>query len=179
MKNYQIFKRPYILIEDSRNKHQPFYKEYATANPPKLHLDSTILCCPFQVNKRYKPSSKKRQSREGFCEVCYIKFTDYEEHILEFEHREFARDSSNYRKLDLFIASTAFGGREEAEGSAPPSPTLRMTPMSSSEGAGEGPFTENGDRYGQTLHFSRIGTDEIVAQDAVSFDVFLKEILNK
>jgi hypothetical protein len=179
MKNYQIFRKPYILVEDSRNKCQPFYKEYAGGSPPRLHLDSPILCCPFQTNKRHKPSARKRQSREGFCEVCYTKFTDYEEHILEFEHREFARDCSNYKKLDLLIAGIGFDEADEPEDSTPQSPTLRMTPLSSNEEGRRRPDADASDKYDQTLHFSRIGTDEVVVHDAVPLDAFLKEILNK
>ena len=100
MKNYKVFKNKYILIEDIKGTHQPFHKEYT--KPPQLSLNSKPLGCPFQENKKFKPSSKKRGPKSGFCEVCYNKFTDYDLHVREYEHREFARDSNNYKKIDHF-----------------------------------------------------------------------------
>lgn len=177
MKNYQVFKKPYILIEDCKNKHQPFYKEYSSY-VPRLHLDSPALCCPFQVNKKYKPSGRRRHAKEGFCEVCYVRFSNYEEHIKDFEHREFAKDSNNYKRLDMFISSSMPEKTEEAEDEMPQSPTFKMTPVSSGKGFMAFDCGDH-EKYGQTLHFSRVDTSDEVCQEIVPFDHFIMEILNK
>lgn len=178
MKNYQVFKKPYILIEDVRNKYQPFYKEYANTDVPRLHTDSPTLCCPFQANKKYKPSTRRRQAKEGFCEVCYVRFSNYEEHIKDFEHREFAKDDNNYKKLDVFINTSVFESTDESGCDTPQSPTLKMTPVTSRKVVTSDYI--NDEKYGQTLHFSRassIGDDP--KQEVVPFDHFIMEILNK
>ncbi|EOB13920.1 Protein DBF4 like protein A [Nosema bombycis CQ1] len=101
MKNFKIFKNPYILIGDVKDKHQPFYKEYT--KPPRLILNSPMLCCPFQENKRFRTGPTKKSKKPGYCEVCYTKYNDYNQHVLEYEHREFAKDHSNFLKVDFFI----------------------------------------------------------------------------
>lgn len=178
MKNYQVFKKPYILVEDCKGKHQPFYKEYAVSDIPKLHLNSPTLCCPFQVSKRYKPSTKRRQTKEGFCEVCYVRFSNYEDHVKDFEHREFAKDANNYKRLDVFISTAAFEVSDE-EYCVPQSPTFKMTPVSSGGKRFVNVGQVNDGKYGQTLHFSRASTDDDVGQEVVPFDHFIMEILNK
>lgn len=158
MRNYTIFKHPYILIEDIKSKHQPFYKEY-TGDLPRLNLNSPTLCCPFQENKRYKPSVKRKQTKSGFCELCYIKFSDYEKHVMEFEHREYAKDKTNYKKIDMFINS--FVAPENLEECNPPSsPTLRMTPGSSFSENGSFKYTPNGLYVGHTISISRMSSSE-------------------
>ena len=110
MKKYSIFKRPYVLVEDLRRKHQPFYKEYDDRNP-KLLLDSPPLGCPFVEGRRCR-AQKKKAARSGMCEVCYTKYANYREHIADTEHREYAVDDRNYREVDAFIAELC---REETE----------------------------------------------------------------
>lgn len=103
MKKYIIFKKPYILIEDLRRKHQSFYKEYEERKP-SLSLESPVLGCPFLENKKVR-FSKKKETKSGMCEVCYTKYTDYRTHIQETEHQEFASDDRNYREIDMLIAT--------------------------------------------------------------------------
>ncbi|CAD26653.1 hypothetical protein [Encephalitozoon cuniculi GB-M1] len=178
MKNYKVFKKPYILIEDCKNKYQPFYKEYANSEAPKLHLDSPTLCCPFQATKKYKQSGKRRHTREGFCEVCYVRFSNYEEHIKEFEHREFAKDNSNYKKLDTFISTSAFESASPPEEYTPQSPTLKLTPVSSGRNQ-VGVHCDDNEKYSQTLHFSLVSTEGDLGQDVVLFDHFIAEVFDK
>ncbi|AFM98354.1 putative DNA replication protein kinase [Encephalitozoon hellem ATCC 50504] len=178
MKSYKVFKKPYILIEDTKNKYQPFYKEYANSDAPKLHLDSPTLCCPFQAAKKYKQSGKRRHTREGFCEVCYVRFSNYEEHIKEFEHREFARDNSNYKKLDVFISTSAFENTGPSEEYVPQSPTFKLTPASS-ERKYNGTCLNDNEKCSQTLHFSLVSTEGCLGQDAMLFDHFIAEIFDK
>lgn len=102
MKKYVIFKKPYILIEDLRRRHQSFYKEYEDRKPT-LSLDSPVLGCPFLENKKVR-FSKKKEIKSGMCEICYTKYADYRAHIQEAEHREFATDNRNYREIDMLIA---------------------------------------------------------------------------
>ncbi|ADM11586.1 protein kinase [Encephalitozoon intestinalis ATCC 50506] len=178
MKSYKVFKKPYVLIEDFKNKFQPFYKEYVNSDAPKLHLDSPTLCCPFQATKKYKQSNKRRHTREGFCEICYTRFSNYEEHIKEFEHREFAKDNSNYKKLDAFISTSAFESASVSEEYTPQSPTFRMTPASSGRNH-PGVCSNGNEKYSQTLHFSPISTEDCREQEVVLFDHFIAEVFDK
>lgn len=100
MKKYHIFKSPYLLVEDIKQHHKPFYKEY-TGSIPTLNMDSKPLNCPFS-NKRFV-QGKRKKIKEGFCETCYVSFEDYSKHILEAEHREYARDDANYESVDNII----------------------------------------------------------------------------
>lgn len=102
MKNYTTFKGPYVLIEDSKNKFQPIYKEY-TRGVPSLSLDSPVLCCPFSTARRTTRPKKKCPIKAGYCEICYVKYENYSEHVNCKEHREYAEDDYNYRMIDVFI----------------------------------------------------------------------------
>lgn len=103
MKNYTIFKNSYVLIEDGKNKMQPFYKEF-TKDIPTIDLQSPILCCPFSSARRSpKQKSKKSTVKAGYCEVCYIKYDNYNVHVDSKEHREYAEDDYNYRMIDIVI----------------------------------------------------------------------------
>lgn len=145
MKNYKIFKSPYILIGDIKEKHQPFYKEYT--KPPRLFLNSPQLCCPFQEKKKFRTGLSKKPKKAGFCEVCYVKYPDYNMHVLEYEHREFARDSSNFIKIDLFINSfEECNGLQEEESIKLPS--LKNFDSHSSEVT-----------YENILNISKVSTD--------------------
>lgn len=106
MKNYTTFKHPYVLIEDSKGKLQPIYKEYEK-ELPRINLDSPTLCCPFSNARRSSKPKKKPTIKPGYCEICYTKFEDYNLHVKSKEHREYAEDESNYRKIDAFIAEMA------------------------------------------------------------------------
>lgn len=149
MKNYKIFKNKYILIEDTQNTYQPFYKEYTKA--PELSLTSKPLGCPFQENKKFKPSSKKKGPKAGFCEVCYSKFSDYDLHVREYEHREFAKGSNNYKKVDLFISTTNFQEEEEEEFEVSSSPLGKLTTSAQA--------CDYEHTYDKILHLSRVSTD--------------------
>ncbi|KAF7683626.1 Protein DBF4 like protein A [Astathelohania contejeani] len=114
MKNYRIFKNPYILIEDISGKHQPFYKEYEVSKQPRLSLETRPLGCPFIENPRPRqPGKAKKATKPGFCEVCYKRYSDYYEHVLMREHREYAKEYSNYQEVDEFIIN--FKNEEESE----------------------------------------------------------------
>ncbi|KHN69787.1 putative DNA replication protein kinase [Ordospora colligata OC4] len=178
MKGYKVFKKPYVLIEDIQNKHQPFYKEYTNGGAPKLHLDSPALCCPYQTSKRYKQPGKRRQTREGFCEVCYVKFSNYEEHVKEFEHRVFAKDNTNYRKLDMFISTTVFEKIDPSENCIPQSPTFKLTPISSGR-SHIGLRRSEDEKCAQTLHFSLASTEGDIGQEAIPFEHFIAEVFDK
>lgn len=102
MKGYIAFKKPYLLIEDSNAKFQPIYKEYE-AEIPAINLDSPELCCPFSAARRTGKNKKKSPIKSGYCEICYMKYEDYEEHIRLLEHRQYAEHDHNYRLIDVFI----------------------------------------------------------------------------
>lgn len=51
MKGYTTFKFPYILVEDSKGKCRPIYKEY-TKKEPRFRFDSPPVCCPFTSARR-------------------------------------------------------------------------------------------------------------------------------
>lgn len=162
MKNYKIFKSPYILIGDIKEKHQPFYKEYT--KPPRLFLNSPQLCCPFQEKKRFRTGLSKKTKKAGFCEVCYTKYTDYNLHVLEYEHREFAKDNSNFMKIDLFINSfkECCDIPEEGFRSKLP-PSLKSFDSHSSEVT-----------YENILNISKVSTDnEDVETEYVNFTHFM------
>ncbi|EPR78172.1 DBF zinc finger domain protein [Spraguea lophii 42_110] len=132
MKRYQVFTKPYLLVEDINNRFQPFYKEYEESKLIKINFQSLPLCCPFTNNKKVRSSKKRKGPKQGFCEVCYIKFTDYDEHIQENEHREYARDNSNYRDVDAIIHK--YGNNNILENLyQPTSPLLKHSPSINSK----------------------------------------------
>ncbi|ELA42510.1 uncharacterized protein VICG_00609, partial [Vittaforma corneae ATCC 50505] len=102
MRKYTTFKFPYILIEDVKGKFQPIYKEYIRETPI-INLSSPVLCCPFSNARRSVKPMKKNQIKSGYCEVCYVKYEDYNTHIQCADHREYAEDDYNYRMIDIFI----------------------------------------------------------------------------
>lgn len=126
MRKYIIFSKPYILIEDARGRHQPFFKEYESDKIPQLNMQSPALCCPFLKNKRFKTSTKRKERKGGFCEVCYQKYVNYEQHVKERSHREFALDPKNYKEIDEIIESFATASVEN-ELYYPVSPLLRKS----------------------------------------------------
>ncbi|KCZ74993.1 hypothetical protein H311_04035 [Anncaliia algerae PRA109] len=101
MKKYIIFKNPYILIEDIRKKYRPYFKEYLKEKPT-LNLRSYPMNCPFVPG--IIKHEKKNKVKQGVCETCYEKFSNYFEHIKSKEHRDFAVDDRHYIELDMFIS---------------------------------------------------------------------------
>lgn len=102
MKKYQVFKNPYILIEDIKGIYKPYFKEYFSHDTPKLNLDSKPLHCPY-TSKKFVSTKKRKAFKQGYCETCYVKYDDYDMHVAEAEHREYARDESNYELVDSII----------------------------------------------------------------------------
>ncbi|KAK6090395.1 hypothetical protein P3W45_000492 [Vairimorpha bombi] len=170
MKNYKIFKNKYILIEDTQNIYQPFYKEYTKC--PELLLTSKPLGCPFQENKKFKPGSKKKGPKAGFCEVCYTRYSDYNHHVKEYEHREFAKDDNNYKKIDQFIASTKFdkyGCEPDYEISSSPLSRLTSSAMT----------CDYEHTYDKILHISKVSSSNSDNKlDVVNFNDFLGSIID-
>ncbi|ORD98121.1 hypothetical protein HERIO_23 [Hepatospora eriocheir] len=108
MKHFKTFKNAYLLVEDSKNRCQPFYKEYKK-NIPNLNLESPMFSCPFV---KFKPTNspkksldayRKKQPKPGYCEICFMSFEVYDEHILTNNHLNFAEDKNNYKAIDKFI----------------------------------------------------------------------------
>ncbi|KAF9763595.1 Protein DBF4 like protein A [Nosema granulosis] len=164
MKNYKIFKSPYILIGDVKDRHQPFYKEYT--KPPRLFLNSPQLCCPFQENKRFKAGLSKKTKKPGFCEICYTKYADYNTHVLEYEHREFAKDKANFVGIDLFISRFE---EEESPYTKAISPLSKITSSMNY-------FDSHGSEltYENILNISKVSTDnEDVEAEYVNITHFM------
>lgn len=173
MKGYTTFKFPYILIEDAKGKLQPIYKEY-TKEIPFLNLESPILCCPFSNARRddSKPK-KKNRLKAGYCEVCYVKYEDYNTHVESNEHREYADDDYNYRQIDIFIKDLL---EEELFGSSNylNSPCERLE---AKYGKGQ-PITYNIDSEPDSLiRVSKGSFDDF--DDVVEFNVILDNINKK
>ena len=55
------------------------------------------------VVKKPTYSATSNKPRPGFCECCWDRYSDLEQHILEPDHRSYALDSKNYRDLDCFL----------------------------------------------------------------------------
>ncbi len=103
MKNYILFKNPYVLIEDIKGKYQPMYKEY-TKHIPCLYLKSPTLCSPFSRARRSSGTKKKPGNQAGLCEICYCKFDNYKSHVSTKKHIESVKLYNNYSQIDAFIA---------------------------------------------------------------------------
>lgn len=105
MRKFKTFNSPYILIEDTTGKHQPFFKEYNDTKTPYMYLTGEPLGCPFlkNYNAKKKNTNKKNQKKQGYCELCYVKFPDYEAHIKEDEHCKYALNDDNFREIDDLI----------------------------------------------------------------------------
>ncbi|KAK1349867.1 DBF zinc finger domain-containing protein [Hamiltosporidium tvaerminnensis] len=191
MKKYQIFKSPYILIEDIKGKCQPFYKEYTGVVAPVLNLSSPPMCCPFLENKKFKSSVKRKKApKQGFCEICYTKYSDYELHVKEQEHRDFAVDDENYREIDELISQIDDGYLEFLDtenDNIPVSPLWRKTPGSSLDNFTASLSlldTETEKENIDTLVFSKPSENEIYGENYLDrivpdVDSFINEFLNK
>ncbi|EJW03772.1 hypothetical protein EDEG_01928 [Edhazardia aedis USNM 41457] len=139
MRNYCIFKNPYVLIEDAKNKYSAIYKEYKDKKPC-LNLSSARLTCPFadKIKYSHKKSARPQRPKAGYCETCFTHFKNYAQHILEEDHREFSYDEMNYNKVDFFIKEINeeidyFPSDIDFSDLAPDSPCSRYTQGSSVE----------------------------------------------
>lgn len=84
MKNYKTFSTQYILIEDSKGKHQPFYKEYLKTPPTMAVIEQ--IGCPFLPNKKRREGKSKatttnKKRKTYYCEVCCMRYESYSRHI--------------------------------------------------------------------------------------------------
>ncbi|KAI5184969.1 hypothetical protein NEHOM01_0520 [Nematocida homosporus] len=97
---YHVFKNPYVLIEDATGKHRPFYKEYEGTSKencvPKVVLAPSI---PRPAGKREKPNR-----RPGVCEMCVVRYQDYDQHILEKSHVKTLKEIGSYSEIDALIS---------------------------------------------------------------------------
>ncbi|KAM0678266.1 Cdc7p-Dbf4p kinase complex regulatory subunit [Binucleata daphniae] len=118
---YVTFKSQYLIVEEINEKHQPFYKEYTTKTPT-LNYNSKPLHCPF-TTKVISKSTKV--SKHGYCENCCRKYVDYSQHIIEDEHREFARNDDHYKEIDDIIDELS-STDSSSDGERPLSPLCKI-----------------------------------------------------
>ncbi|KAL6122594.1 hypothetical protein NUSPORA_00362 [Nucleospora cyclopteri] len=130
MRNYKTFKHPYVLVEDKRGKYQSLYKEYLK-KPPTLYLTAESIGCPFlpQIRPKSKSTqkSKKNKIKQKYCEICLIKYEDYQAHVSATAHSNFGKDNNNYIEIDKFIEeikTVQFSQRQ-----IPLSPCSRLTTL--------------------------------------------------
>lgn len=91
---YHVFKHPYILIEDSTGKHRPFHKEYSRDS--KDTMIPELVLSPQVYNKKTKPIKKT-----GVCELCIVKYSNYESHIKTAKHSQVEGNITyNYAEID-------------------------------------------------------------------------------
>lgn len=105
MGSYRTFKSPYVQIEDCSGRMQPIFKEYAKRTP-EINYTSEIASCPFLPTRKAVTQSqkaKKVKSKVKCCEVCCVKYTDYEEHCRTSKHVLYAIDNTNYAEIDTLI----------------------------------------------------------------------------
>ncbi|OAG31952.1 hypothetical protein NEDG_00427 [Nematocida displodere] len=96
---YRVFKHPYILIEDESGRHRPFFKEYDGTT--KENVVPTIV---FSPNTPKGPGSKEKPiAKPGICEMCVVRYTDYNQHIAEKDHISTVKDVANYDVIDTII----------------------------------------------------------------------------
>lgn len=176
MKNYTTFKYPYVLIEDSKSKCQPIYKEY-TKEVPSINLNSPALCCPFSNARRGDLKVKKKpQVKAGYCEICFMKFDNYESHIQTRDHREFSKDDKNYRKIDSLIESFIINP-EYSTYSVPSSPCDRLERMLKSSEVTCGNYYESDSVIRLSEETESIGP-EVVPFDAILHNIGKRQFRN-
>lgn len=169
MKNYVTFTHPYVLVEDAKAKYQPVYKEYLK-DIPSINLDSPTLCCPFSTLKRPSRPRKKAPVKSGYCEICYVKYADYDAHVSAQDHVEYAEDGRNYKKIDSFIA-------EMEDATYGYSLSIAKSPCDRLEAEfSQGQAVPLGMRCdsGSLIRLSRDSSDS--ETEAVSFDIILNTI---
>ncbi|KAI5181943.1 hypothetical protein NEOKW01_2093 [Nematocida sp. AWRm80] len=100
---YHIFSHPYILIEDESGKHRPFYKEYS--GETKDSVVPKVLLEPV-LNEKKKTSDNKSRvgKRSGVCELCVVRYSDYDSHIQDKMHIITSKAVVNYTEIDSIIA---------------------------------------------------------------------------
>lgn len=173
MKNYTTFKHPYVLIEDTKSKYQPFYKEYQK-DIPFINLSSPALCCPFSNARRATTLVKKKQlAKSGYCEICFMKFDNYDLHVNTNDHKEFSEDSYNYRKIDAFI-ETIRADTEEIYYKIPSSPCDKLEELLK-----HSDLTIRGNYYDSDSLIRLSKDSESVEYDIVTFDTILFNIDKK
>lgn len=92
---YHVFKHPYVLIEDSTGKYKPFHREYSR--------DSKETMIPLiNFENLSNPKRTRPVKKAGVCEICVMKYADYEEHIKTEKHTETERLILNrYEEIDI------------------------------------------------------------------------------
>ncbi|KAI5189581.1 hypothetical protein NECID01_0604 [Nematocida sp. AWRm77] len=95
---YYVFKHPYVLIEDETEKHKPFYKEYDGASK-----NTVVPVVVYTPSVKGTSSKSRSEKKAGVCEMCIVRYSDYEEHILEKKHIFTAKEVSNYAEIDSII----------------------------------------------------------------------------
>lgn len=130
--HYHVFRYPYIIVEDLHEVHQPFHKEYAPSSSSskgtKTALSSTTTPvlywnvppghCPFlppppsQSKSTLQRKDRKAQKiqaskmpKPGYCECCFRKYSDLDDHVRSSFHKSFAADEGNFQKLDQMLST--------------------------------------------------------------------------
>ncbi|KAI5169977.1 hypothetical protein PAEPH01_1143 [Pancytospora epiphaga] len=180
MKAYVTFKNPYVLIEDTKGKYRPSYKEYPK-ELPFINLKSPTLCCPFSRLVRPHQRPKKQTAiKSGYCEVCFMKYEDYHEHIISKGHIVQAGDSFNYRRIDEFIRE--LNAEDEGEtyyGPLIESPCDRLEKIYAESNKYNYIATSDSESF---IRFSKVSStngDRVLAFDAVIDNLGRKHSQNK
>jgi len=97
---YHVFKYPYILIEDETGKHRPFFKEYSGDSK-----DTTVPKFSYAHVDFHKQSAPKDKcdKKPGVCEMCVLRYSNYESHISDKKHVAAARGAASYEEVDRLI----------------------------------------------------------------------------
>ncbi|KAI5167350.1 hypothetical protein NEIG_00349 [Nematocida sp. ERTm5] len=99
---YHVFSHPYILIEDSTGRHRPFHREYKR--------DSKDTMIPeINLSQQTLPKKQRSVKKPGLCELCVIKYADYDQHITTEKHLK-AEDRVEYGELEIIAESLRVKG---------------------------------------------------------------------
>ncbi|KAI4158664.1 MAG: hypothetical protein LQ342_007243 [Letrouitia transgressa] len=78
-----------------------------------IHIDEETTTCDeeelrraeeVQKQSRAPSRSSKRKPKPGYCENCKDKFDDFDEHVIDRNHRKFALTQENFRSLDRLLS---------------------------------------------------------------------------
>lgn len=60
-----------------------------------------------QPKKKKVEEKKKHEMKPGYCENCRVKYTDFDDHCISENHRQFALNSKNFAEIDRLICKVS------------------------------------------------------------------------
>jgi len=111
----KTFQNQYILVEDvSESNLEPFSKEFPknsnknSTGFPVINYQKTIYS-PFldveSLNSTVRVGDTELDNTEGYCKICKVSYTAYQEHIFSNLHSSQIEQDSTFKEIDSLLCS--------------------------------------------------------------------------